>query len=248
MFVLSKLVAALVSPLGSVLALGLIALILTVIGKTRSGVAAGVVALIWLWAWSLPISSSLLMTKLEADHPKTDIQKLSDAGAVVVLGGGILPAARLADYPNLESGADRIWHAARIYHAGKTGLVVLSGGNSGSTNKSEAQAMQLFLLDLGVQREDMLLEEGSRNTTENARNTAALLRERKISEIVLITSAYHMSRAKALFEAQGLIVIAAATDYEGAPMLSWRRWIPSTEALDVSSKAFKEIVARRAGR
>lgn len=248
MFILSKLIIALISPLGTALAVGLLALLLACVGKKRLATGAGVLALVWLWAWSLPLSSVWLGGKLEAQYPNIDIRMLPEAEVVVVLGGGIAPGAAPGELANLESAADRIWHAARIYHAGKAPMVVLSGGRPGATTDSEAQAMRLFLLDLGVPGDRLLLEEGSSNTAENARNTASLLRERNISEIVLVTSAYHMARAKALFEAEGLYVNAAATDHRSTGMPTWRQWIPSSEALDNSSKAFKEIVARWAGR
>ncbi|WP_417315617.1 YdcF family protein [Cycloclasticus pugetii] len=247
MFIFSKLVIAFISPLGTALAMGLIALMLVCVGKKRFAIGTSVIALAWLWAWSLPLSSGWLINKVEADYPSIDIRTLPEVEAVVVLGGGIFPAGASGDYPNLESGADRIWHAARIYHAGKARMVVLSGGRPGDTTDSEAQAMRSFLLDLGVPDEALVLEEKSMNTTENARNTASLLHQRGISEVLLVTSAYHMARSVALFEGEGVRVSPAATDYHSRFLSSWRLWIPDTEALDVSSKAFKELVGRWVG-
>ncbi len=248
MFILSKLIIAFIAPLGTSLVAGLAALGLAGLGKSRLAILTGALALCWLWAWSLPVSSSWLMGKLEARYASVDIQALPDVDALVVLGGGVSPPARRSDFPDLESGADRIWHAARIYHAGKAPLLVLSGGTPSVTSDSEAQAMRAFLLDLGVPDASLLLEESSLNTNQNARNTAKLLRDREISRIILVTSAYHMGRARALFESEGLSVIAAATDYRGRSMSGWRQWVPTTEALDDSSKAIKEIVGRVAGR
>lgn len=248
LFILSKLFIALVSPLGTSLAVGLFALVLAGFGKRRLATLAGTLALCWLATWSLPVSSSWLMAMLEDEYASVDINALPDADALVVLGGGISPAASSSDFANLESGADRIWHAARIYHAGKASLLVLSGGRPTEAIESEAQAMRSFLLDLGVPDSNLVLEDQSLNTTENAKNTVTLLRQRGISEIILVTSAYHMPRAQALFEAEGVQVVAAATDYQSSALPTWRQWLPDTEALDISGAAFKEIIGRLAGR
>jgi len=94
----------------------------------------------------------------------------------------------------------------------------------------------------------MVLETESRNTTENARFTADILQERGIQRILLVTSALHMPRSVALFERQGLEVIPAATDHEVRPEPVWRQWMPSTDALDGSGRAIKEIVGKLVGR
>ena len=93
-----------------------------------------------------------------------------------------------------------------------------------------------------------MLEERSRNTSQNAVFTADILARRGIDRILLVTSAIHMPRSKALFEAQGLEVIPAATDHEVQAIPGWRNWLPSTDALDGSSRAIKEIVGRLVGR
>lgn len=94
----------------------------------------------------------------------------------------------------------------------------------------------------------MVLEEQSVNTTQNATFTADILERQGIRRVLLVTSALHMPRSKALFEAQGIDVIPAATDHEIKPLPSWRKWLPNTEALDGSSRAIKEIVGRWVGR
>ena len=60
--------------------------------------------------------------------------------------------------------------------------------------------MQLFLGALGVPQSVFMLESRSRSTRENAVNSAVMLRERGMNRILLVTSARHMPRARALFE------------------------------------------------
>ena len=92
----------------------------------------------------------------------------------------------------------------------------------------------------------LVLEEHSRNTAENARMTQVLLQQRGIRRVLLVTSALHMPRARAHFEAVGLEVSPAATDHEGQITTHWpwwRRWLPGTDALDGSGRGLKEWVS-----
>lgn len=249
MFVVSKLAIAMISPLGASLFGGLLAVVLALWGRRRLAISLGVLALLWLWFWSLPAVSNWVRGYLEDQHPPMALHEVPQAEAVVVLGGGVSPASIGGLYPNLESGADRVWHAARLFHASKAPLVLLTGGSDPSHSAaSEAEAMGQFMRDLGVPGQALVLENRSRNTSQNAEYSAEILAEQGVNRILLVTSAYHMPRAKALFEAQGLEVIPVATDHEVLSRPLWRDLLPETSALDGSSRAIKEIVGRLVGR
>jgi uncharacterized SAM-binding protein YcdF (DUF218 family) len=241
-------VAALVSPPGTALALGVLAWCLLVLARRRFwrrvGAAVGLLALGWLWLWVTPVASHALRSTLEAQAGPAAVDAVSAAGVMVVLGGGIGGArGGVRPYPDLQQAADRVWHAARLYHAGKAARVVLSGGTTRQGEPAEAASMQAFLLDLGVPASAMLLEDRSLTTGENARLTAALLRPQGVDTVILVTSALHMRRARAEFELAGLKVIPAPTDFESlGRAVQARDWLPSAEALDGSGRAFKEWV------
>ena len=74
--------------------------------------------------------------------------------------------------------------------------------------------MRDILAVMGVPARDMLLENQSRNTHDNALYCAILLKAKGIQRVLLVTSAFHMRRAQALFEKQGLIVVPAPTDFQ----------------------------------
>lgn len=249
MFILSKFAIAIISPLGSALLGGLLAIIAGLTGFRRLALALGVLSLVWLWAWSLPVTSYAIRGYLENQNPPVPVEALPSAEAVVVLGGGTSPLQFGQAYPNLGPASDREWHGVRLYEAGKAPLIVLSGGHDPDYSaSSSAEAMRRFMVALGVPDSALLLEPQSRNTTQNAHYTANLLGERGIEHILLVTSALHMPRSIALFEAQGFQVTPAATDHEVRSLPGWRRWMPNTSALDGSSRAVKEIVGRLAGR
>ena len=242
---LAKLVIALLSPLGTALVLGVVAMVLVASRRRRLAVATGMLALAWLWIWSTPIVSDHARAALENAYPPVAADQLPSAQAIVVLGGAIAPAGAGRTFPDLNSAADRVWHGARLFHAAKAPVVLLSGGSDPALSAtSEAEAMRVLLRDLGIPDEAILLESRSRNTRENARFSAALLRVRGINEILLVTSALHMVRARARFEAEGLTVHPAATDYEAGAARSDMRWLPSAAALDGSGRAIKEWVGQ----
>ena len=249
----SKFVIAAISPLGTALAVGIVALLLARsrrAGLRRAAYAVGAFAIAWLWFWSMPIASGWIRGPLEdAAGPRT-IEALPTAPAMVVLGGAVEgPRLPWRPYPDLNSSADRMWHAARLYRAGKAPLLVLSGGTVRPGEAPEAEVMRQFLVDMGVPASAMLLEGQSTTTTENAADTARLLRSRGIRRILLVTSALHMRRARALFERVGLEVIPAPTDYEVVRMpFRLLDVVPETDALDGSARAMKEIIGRLGGR
>lgn len=144
---------------------------------------------------------------------------------------------------------DRGWHAARLYHAGKAKVLLLSGGSVRTGDGSEADAMRRVLLDLGVPDQALWLEDASVNTASNAEHTVALLQSPHIDSILLVTSALHMPRARIAFERAGVNVSPAPTDFEVIPMpLDLRQVLPDASALNGSARAMKEFVGRWGGR
>lgn len=227
--------------MGTALSLGALAWLVGIVGRKRLALVLGLSALLWLCAWSLPAVSIGFRATMEAKYPPTPLQDVPTSQAIVVLGGGVDAADPGHPDPDLRGAADRVWHAARLYHAGKAPLLLLSGGTDPAVNlTSEAEAMRLLLRELGVPDTAMLLEERSRTTEENTRFSAAILRQRGVQTILLVTSALHMKRALAYWQGQGFQVHPAATDYEARPVPAWQLWIPSASALEASARALKE--------
>ena len=241
---LDQLVIAFISPLGTSLTFGLMAILLAIRGRnTRFSFAFGAFAFVWLYLWSLPIVSHQIRSLIESQYPPVAVDLLPSVQAIVVLGGSIEPARLGNDQPHLVDASDRIWHAARLYKADKAPYILLSGGSDRRySSTSEAAAMRQFLCDLGVPDASLLLEEISRNTRQNAQFTSEILRQRGINQILLVTSALHMKRALVLFQAHGLTVTPASTDHVAPYIANILNWVPSAGALDVSARSFKEII------
>lgn len=244
-----KLVALLVAPLGTALALGLLGVLLLMfdrMGAKRWALGLLVCAFGWLTLWSLPVVSDALRGSMEARAGDRVLSRLPQASAAVVLGGGMSgPRPPQRPDPDLGRAADRVWHAARLYHAGKAPLLVLSGGMVRTGNGSEAEAMRSLLLVLGVPDAAIFLEEDSTNTQSNVAHTVAVLRSRGLQQPLLVTSALHMPRARAEFERAGASVTPAPTDFEVIDQpQDLLQWLPSSDALEGSGRAFKELLGQ----
>ena len=218
--------------------------------RFRSSMALAALAFVWLWVWSMPMVSHWLGSAIESQYPLVPMAAVAQAPAIVVLGGAVSPPPIGGSEIDLNSAADRVWYGARLFHAAKAPMLILSGGYDPERHAySEARAMAAFMADLGVPVQALVLEEQSRNTRQNAAYSAALLKARGIDRILLVTSALHMPRAVALFTAQGLQVIPAPTDFEAsqAPPSGVLAWLPDALALDGNGRALKELVGKWVG-
>jgi len=116
--------------------------------------------------------------------------------AIVVLGAP-LRGDRLS--PALEH---RVAAAHALYVAGGAPRVIASGGITQGAHRSEASAIAEALTARGVP--DVLVEDASRTTRENARLTAALLAPLGARSVWLVTQPFHTRRAVRLFRRAGL--------------------------------------------
>lgn len=243
---LSKLLPIWVYPLGLSIAI----LVLVTLAQLFSGrlKTAFVLLLVTggLWLSSTQRASQWLIWTLERDYPEQAMGMIGKADAIVLLGGALTPPTHPSSHPNLHEGADRILHAVRLHRAGKAPRVVISGGQLPweGAPRTESEVMADLLVDWGVPAEAISVEKASANTYENGLYTKAILKEQQIERVLLVTSAFHMPRAMAVFEKAGVQANPAATDHLGSvdggdDLLAW---MPDPWALYVTTLAFKEYV------
>lgn len=237
-----KLIDFAATPLGLGLLLGLLGCAVAVRSRT-AGLSLVGAGLIFLWIISTVWMGDWLLGTLEARFPPRPADSLRSADAIVALGGGVSPAAAPRVYPNLHEGADRLWHAARLYHAGVAPVVIVSGGNPPGRVAPTAPAMKTLMASWNVPPDSVLLESKSNTTHGNAVYTARLCEKRGIDRVVLVTSASHMRRAVATFRTTDVTVIPAATDYRVVQRpVSLLSVVPDVEGLFNSTTAFHEYV------
>ena len=206
-------------------------------------VAASVVSF-----WFSSTLACVCMLGLPLERPYLNAQSVEavpSADAIVILGGGIGKADEM-EYPDIADGADRIWHGARLYKAGKAPIVIVSGTN-------DLYATVPLLLDFGVPIEAIAVDNASRNTYENSRFTEQLLEEtgdatvRK--RVLLVTSAWHMTRSLGNFSKTSLEAIPAPADFKAHNALygrqHWWTWIaPTADNLQQVGAYAKEWLGR----
>ncbi len=157
--------------------------------------------------------SQALMRSLEWQNlPPSVIPK---AEAIVILGGGISSANYPRSIPEVNEAGDRVIYGAKLYRDGKAPLVIPSGGriNWLSQGKPESADMATLLEMMGVPSSAIIEEPKSLNTYENAVNVQKILDQKSIKEILLVTSAFHLPRARLIFEKLGMKVIPAPADF-----------------------------------
>lgn len=77
----------------------------------------------------------------------------------------------------------------------------------------EAEITQQYFKDFHIDENRLIIENQSRNTRDNAINTAKLLKGMPGKKWVIVTSAFHMKRSMSLFKKAGLNVLAYPVDY-----------------------------------
>lgn len=102
----------------------------------------------------------------------------------------------------------RGWEVLRLYHKIKD-VKIITSGFKGKYDTSEAIRTANIFYNLGVPKNDIIIHDKPKDTKEEAIRTKTLLGTKPF---ILVTSAYHMPRAMALFRKEGLNPIAAPAD------------------------------------
>ena len=241
---LSKLLPPLVFPPGGNLLLVVLAWLLRK-RWPRLAWTIFLVSVLSLFLLSTPWGSDALLTPLESRYPDVSPAAAPQAQAIVLLGGGVLPAGGSHKDAELNGAGDRVREAVALYHAAKAPVIFISGGNIGFLDgeaEPEAIGTSRMIQSFGVPASAILTEGASRNTHENAEFTWRMLNPRGVHRILLVTSAAHMPRAAALYRRAGFDVVPAPCNYitgYGPPSLLFRL-APEPQHLLDSKSALRE--------
>ena len=193
------------------------------------------------WIASTPYFAEGALHLLEAQTTPLNISRpdsqLQAADTIVILGGGSY--FRAPEY----AGQDTISYLTlvRLRYGAKlqreTGKPILvTGGKPLGNSVSEAQQMRMSL-EQDFHVPVRWTEDTSDNTFENARNSFRILQQAGISRIYLVTHAWHMPRAAAVFRRAGFEVIEAPTAFTTRYRTDLLTFLPGAEAL-LDSKIF----------
>lgn len=207
---------------------------------------AGIITILF---FSNQFIANLTMNAWEAEMKP--IADLPNYEMGIVLTGMTNLSKTVYDRTLFNKGADRATHALQLYKMGKIKKLLITGGqgiNPTNPNK-EAELIRDFWVMAGVPEEDILVENLAKNTYQNAIFSKNLLSEighdwNSNEKFLLITSAFHMKRAKACFDKAAIPTDTFPVDYYGEDM-QWsipELLYPNPNALLLWHKLFKEWI------
>ena len=197
----------------------------------------------WL-TWPAPLTEANILLQLN----KTGTTLNYQPQAIIVLGGGRRKGALEApiDYHQQDlspSSLERLRYGARL--AKQTNLPILvTGGAPDKTNTNdlaEAQVMKI-VLEKEYSVSPKWIEDQSNTTQENALRSAEILKKDGIKSVYLVTHFWHMPRAKAVFEKQGLKVVEAPMGFYQKTAFTPLDFYPSSEGFQRTRWIWHEIL------
>lgn len=211
-FVLSKVIGFFAVPTNVITFVALAALIAMITRQWYAHHLVIIALTIWVVAAFSPLGT-ILLTPLEQRFPSLRYPQHQIAG-IIVLGGSYDGQTRgYISTIILHEDTDRMAVIAGLAKQYPDAKVIFSGGSGSLFGKTgsgpgEAAIARKLFISFGIEAKRITVEDQSRNTEENARFTAQLIKPKPGSTWLLVTSAYHMPRAMGTFRKSGFNVIA----------------------------------------
>jgi uncharacterized SAM-binding protein YcdF (DUF218 family) len=217
-FILSKILGFIVTPTHLALFIGAAGVLLSFARYRRAGCAlsGGAIVLLLIMGFS-PLAGAIAVP-LEARFPPPPDDMPAPDG-IIVLGGSVdenLSGVR--NRVTLAEAAERLTAPIALKRQFPAARLVFTGGTSALRGSAytEAGTVQRFWREVGLDQGDVLYEDKSRNTFENAVFTRDLVQPKPGERWLLVTSAIHMPRSIGIFRQAGFPVVAYPVDYRTA--------------------------------
>jgi uncharacterized SAM-binding protein YcdF (DUF218 family) len=139
---------------------------------------------------------------------------------VAIVLGGFSGYDAKQEMVSFHTATDRLMAGIKLYKTGRAKKIMISSG-SGSILKQKAKEalfIRDYLITIGIPEEDLIIESESKNTRENASNSAIILNKYYPNgKFILVTSATHMPRAKRCFQKVELAITPFSVDHKSGP-------------------------------
>ena len=195
---------------------------------------------------STPIFSNFIMKIVEGEYKYQKLENLDKVDAIVILGGMLKIYEFENNYTVEWQDPDRFFKGIELYNSFKSDKIVFTGGKSpfNMTAVSEGSVLKNYALKYGVLEEDIIVTKEVLNTYDESLAVSEVLGENKT--VILVTSAFHMKRAKLLFEQQGVKIIPYKVDFKSSinSRLYFIDFIPNSLALKKTEIALRELLGR----
>lgn len=217
MFFLGKSAWIVLQPLSLAFFLVAFALLLMLLGRRFFAFLFSLLGAAILFVALFTSTGAWALQMLEARYPRPEIP--ANVACMIVLGGAFdLEVSAGRGGMEFNQSADRFIEAARLARLHPEAKILVSGGDGSFSGdyKGDADLAGDFFTAMGVDPARLIKDTTSRNTEENVADTKTLADQNGLRDCLLITSAYHMPRAKMLFDKAGLSVIPWPSDYRSS--------------------------------
>ena len=210
-------------------------------------------AFILLIVFSNGLFADILWRLLEYPWKRLDYSLVNPADGIVVLSSSRhLPLGNTKIIEWYDP--DRFLAGIDLYKENKSNRLIFTGGINPFTSDlpPEGEIYIKEAISMGLPKEDLFTTYPVNNTLQEAKAIRKLLNDEiplNQKKIILVTSAFHMKRAKRIFESEGIIVQPYPVDFKSSnsfltSLSNPLKWMPSSSYLDKSSKAIREIIGR----
>jgi uncharacterized SAM-binding protein YcdF (DUF218 family) len=210
-------------------------------------------ALSLFWFCSTPYISNAFVIYLEQGQMRKKSSDIVMADVVVVL-GGMLVRVNSAGGPMYEwKDPDRFLAGLEMMKAHKARYLLLTSGKYpwdsaiqlDNANLSEGQYLAKFANEYGIALEQIHVSQEVQNTDQEAKAVKEFLQKNDLHNIILITSNFHMERAKEIFEWQGIDVQTYPVDSRiGLASMTPMNFLPDARAFSETQFALHELMGR----
>jgi uncharacterized SAM-binding protein YcdF (DUF218 family) len=241
MFLVLKIVEAMLSPLAIYVELTLFAILLRLFGKRILAYTVFALSFIALLFVSYDIGQDLLAAPLEKEYAVCDPRDYPEVKTIVVLGGGKFPESDKPTSAKLSKMTlARLVEGIRIFNMIDAQRLIVTGKDY-TDDSSIAELMKRCAMELGVDGEKIITVDNARNTREEAKYTAEIV---KGDTVFLVTSAVHLKRAVKNFGDEGVFVIPVPTDFQvhTRNKQSVAYYTPSPQRIANSGKSIHEYL------
>ena len=238
MIYLHKILPLLVMPIS-------VTIFLILLGIVRKKMGYLGFAILFLYGCSMPYVADRFFGWVEQSGERVSATTLKKADAIVVLSGMMNTIPGRDSQFTEWNDPDRFFAGIECYNQKKAPLLIFTRGQMPwSTGEPEGETLARQAIAMGVPSQAVLLTDSVENTADEAKAVEKLLK-RNQQRIILVTSAFHMTRSKRLFQENGFLVQPYAVDYKvDADKKTFIDFLPTAEALRKTEWGIRELLGR----
>ncbi len=201
-------------------------------------------ALVAVAALITPVISNFAVRYIEKDWSPVSPEKTEKTDVIIVL-SGMLKSGKNHEQLEWED-ADRFLGGIDLFKEGKGDLLMFTRGLLpwSKNSLSEGEILKTRAIEFGIPEKYILLTDYAENTEQEAISARQTLPD-TVRHVTLVTSAFHMNRAKLVFENSGLVVNPYPVDFkQNYDQFTIMDLIPGSAGIDQWSWVCREIMGR----